>query len=176
MMPVQFRILGADRDARIEEEVNPVALACIGADEDYFLLVEAEVKTRLGADLAGMLHTTRLGNNMVFKMALRIHSGTDRVVGLRVGQRLSALGFGRHTKTIDVLLPNVAEVAALDATGSATPLMPVYWALSQLKGSATKICLAAESRQGALAFCGRSGLTVGRMNPAEPQRCTPPFP
>ncbi|EEA96348.1 argininosuccinate lyase [Pseudovibrio sp. JE062] len=44
-----------------------------GEYEDYFFLVEAELKKRLGPDIAGMLHTARSRNDMdhtVFKLAL----------------------------------------------------------------------------------------------------------
>lgn len=64
-------IAGALRD--IEAEVDVAALHYTGAHEDYFFLVEAELKTRLG-DLGGALHTARSRNDMdhtLFKLALR---------------------------------------------------------------------------------------------------------
>lgn len=60
----------------IEHEVDVSALRYTGEHEDYFFLVEAELKARLGADTGGMLHTARSRNDMdhtVFKMALREH-------------------------------------------------------------------------------------------------------
>ncbi len=58
----------------IEQAVDVHALRYTGEYEDYFFLVESELKARLGADVGGMLHTARSRNDMdhtVFKMALR---------------------------------------------------------------------------------------------------------
>ncbi len=58
----------------IDTEVDVHALRYTGEHEDYFFLVESELKLRLGADLGGMLHTARSRNDMdhtVFKIALR---------------------------------------------------------------------------------------------------------
>ena len=57
----------------IEAEVNVASLTYTGEHEDYFFLVEAELRERLG-DLGGALHTARSRNDMdhtLFKMALR---------------------------------------------------------------------------------------------------------
>ncbi len=65
------RIAGALQ--AIEAEVDVPALTYTGAHEDYFFVVEAELKARLG-DLGGMLHTARSRNDMdhtLFKLALR---------------------------------------------------------------------------------------------------------
>lgn len=64
-------IAGALRD--IDAEVDIDALTYTGEYEDYFFLVEAELRRRLG-DLGGALHTARSRNDMdhtLFKMALR---------------------------------------------------------------------------------------------------------
>jgi argininosuccinate lyase len=64
-------IAGALRD--IDAETDIEALTYTGAYEDYFFLVEAELKRRLG-DLGGALHTARSRNDMdhtLFKLALR---------------------------------------------------------------------------------------------------------
>ncbi len=64
-------IAGALRD--IDAETDVEALRYTGEHEDYFFLVEAELRRRLG-DLGGALHTARSRNDMdhtVFKMALR---------------------------------------------------------------------------------------------------------
>lgn len=64
-------IAGALRD--VDAEVNLDALSYTGEFEDYFFLVEAELKRRLG-DLGGALHTARSRNDMdhtLFKLALR---------------------------------------------------------------------------------------------------------
>lgn len=57
----------------VDAEVNLDALRYTGEFEDYFFLVEAELKRRLG-DLGGALHTARSRNDMdhtLFKLALR---------------------------------------------------------------------------------------------------------
>ncbi|MCG6902373.1 MAG: argininosuccinate lyase [Rhodobacter sp.] len=74
----------------IEAETDIAALTYTGEHEDYFFLVEAQLRDRLG-DLGGALHTARSRNDMdhtVFKMALR-----DRVADLQVllGALLDAL-------------------------------------------------------------------------------------
>ncbi|WP_050528271.1 argininosuccinate lyase [Pseudorhodobacter aquimaris] len=58
----------------IDAGVDLSTLEYIGEYEDYFFLVEAELKRRLGPDVAGALHTARSRNDMdhtVFKMVLR---------------------------------------------------------------------------------------------------------
>lgn len=58
----------------IDDTTDIDALEYTGEYEDYFFLVEAELKKRLGADIAGKLHTARSRNDMdhtVFKMVLR---------------------------------------------------------------------------------------------------------
>ncbi len=77
----------------IDNTVDIDTLSYTGEHEDYFFLVEAELNTRLGPDLAGALHTARSRNDMdhtVFKMALR-----DRLDGLL------ALGHGLARALID---------------------------------------------------------------------------
>ena len=69
----------------IDAETDINTLAYTGEHEDYFFLVEAELKRRLG-DLGGALHTARSRNDMdhtLFKLALR-----DRV-DLLLGQALT---------------------------------------------------------------------------------------
>lgn len=58
----------------IDVELDLPALTYTGEYEDYFFLVEAELKRRLGPDVAGALHTARSRNDMdhtVFKLVLR---------------------------------------------------------------------------------------------------------
>lgn len=58
---------------RIADEIDRDAQIYTGEHEDWFFLVEAELKARLG-DLGGALHTARSRNDMdhtLFKMALR---------------------------------------------------------------------------------------------------------
>jgi argininosuccinate lyase len=64
-------IAGALRDIEAETDID--ALTYTGEHEDYFFLVEAELRKRLG-DLGGALHTARSRNDMdhtLFKLALR---------------------------------------------------------------------------------------------------------
>ncbi len=73
------RIATALRD--IDTETDLSALTYTGEHEDYFFLVEAELKARLG-DLGGALHTARSRNDMdhtLFKLALRTR--TDAMTG-----------------------------------------------------------------------------------------------
>ncbi|MEM9969615.1 MAG: argininosuccinate lyase [Pseudomonadota bacterium] len=72
--------------AAIEAEVDIDALTYTGEHEDYFFLVEAELRARLG-DLGGALHTARSRNDMdhtLFKMTLRQRTATliDELHGL----------------------------------------------------------------------------------------------
>lgn len=78
--------------ADIEAKVDIASLRYTGEYEDYFFLVEAELRQRLG-DLGGALHTARSRNDMdhtLFKLALRerglrllaqIESLTDVLIG-----------------------------------------------------------------------------------------------
>ena len=61
----------------IDAEIDISSLTYTGEHEDYFFLVEAKLRQRLG-DLGGALHTARSRNDMdhtLFKMALRGHVG-----------------------------------------------------------------------------------------------------
>jgi argininosuccinate lyase len=58
----------------IDESLDLASLQYTGEHEDYFFLVESELRVRVGADKAGMLHTARSRNDMdhtVFKMVLK---------------------------------------------------------------------------------------------------------
>lgn len=60
--------------SNIDTEIDVTALEYTGEFEDYFFLVEAELKQRLGPDMGGMLHTARSRNDMdhtIFKLALK---------------------------------------------------------------------------------------------------------
>lgn len=57
----------------IDENLDLSSLQYTGEFEDYFFFVESELKKRVGADLAGALHTARSRNDMdhtVFKLVL----------------------------------------------------------------------------------------------------------
>lgn len=69
---ISTAIAGALKDIDTTLDIN--ALKYTGEHEDYFFQIEAELVNRLGADIAGKLHTARSRNDMdhtVFKMALK---------------------------------------------------------------------------------------------------------
>ncbi|MET3926789.1 argininosuccinate lyase [Devosia sp. 2618] len=58
----------------IDAEVDPSKLVYTGEVEDFFFLIERELKKRLGPDLAGRLHTARSRNDIdhtLFKLGLK---------------------------------------------------------------------------------------------------------
>ena len=61
----------------IDREIDPATLVYTGEVEDFFFLIEAELRRRLGPDLAGRLHTGRSRNDIdhtLFKLALKAAS------------------------------------------------------------------------------------------------------
>lgn len=74
IVDVQTAASIADALVDIDENVDVGQLTYTGEFEDYFFLVEAELNSRLGADIAGALHTARSRNDMdhtVFKLVLK---------------------------------------------------------------------------------------------------------
>ncbi|WP_224815646.1 argininosuccinate lyase [Hasllibacter sp. MH4015] len=74
----------------IAAETDRDALSYTGEHEDWFFLVEAELKNRLG-DLGGALHTARSRNDMdhtMFKMALRDRAERAQAQMLSLAQAL----------------------------------------------------------------------------------------
>ena len=60
----------------IDKEINPAELTYTGEVEDFFFLIEKELKARIGADVAGRLHTARSRNDIdhtLFKLSLKKH-------------------------------------------------------------------------------------------------------
>ncbi|MGH6761060.1 MAG: argininosuccinate lyase [Phyllobacterium sp.] len=58
----------------IDREIDPAALVYTGEVEDFFFLIEKELKARIGVDIAGRLHTARSRNDIdhtLFKLGLR---------------------------------------------------------------------------------------------------------
>ncbi|HET8729351.1 MAG TPA: argininosuccinate lyase [Alphaproteobacteria bacterium] len=58
----------------IDREIDPASLTYTGEVEDFFFLIEAELRRRLGPDVAGRLHTGRSRNDIdhtLFKLALK---------------------------------------------------------------------------------------------------------
>lgn len=89
--------------ADIDRTVDIPALRYTGEHEDYFFLVEAELKQRLGPDMAGMLHTARSRNDMdhtIFKLALkqRVDSLLDE------GRRLAGMMLQKACAERDTLI------------------------------------------------------------------------
>ncbi len=77
----------------IDAEVDVAALRYTGEHEDYFFLIEAELRRRLGPDLGGALHTARSRNDMdhtVFKMALRERAAGLAAAALDLAETLTA--------------------------------------------------------------------------------------
>ena len=93
-------IAGALQD--IEAETDIAALTYTGEHEDYFFLVEAELKRRLG-DLGGALHTARSRNDMdhtLFKLALRGRSAVLLEQALTLTEALIAKAEAEKTTLI----------------------------------------------------------------------------
>lgn len=94
VMLAETGILSADQASRIADalvaidaEVDPGKLEYTGEVEDFFFLIEKELKARLGADLGGRLHTARSRNDIdhtLFKLSLRkrIDLFLDKAVAL----------------------------------------------------------------------------------------------
>lgn len=58
----------------IDAEIDPSQLVYTGEVEDFFFLIEKELKKRVGADLGGRLHTSRSRNDIdhtLFKLGIR---------------------------------------------------------------------------------------------------------
>jgi len=64
----------ADALDNIDAEIDPASLVYTDEVEDFFFLIEKELKKRLGPDLAGRLHTARSRNDIdhtLFKLGLK---------------------------------------------------------------------------------------------------------
>lgn len=71
--PAQAKAIACALEA-IDAEIDVLSLAYTGEVEDFFFLIEKELKRRLGPDLAGRLHTARSRNDIdhtLFKLALK---------------------------------------------------------------------------------------------------------
>lgn len=99
VMLVETGILDAEDGARIAYALEQIAaeidvadLEYTGEHEDYFFLVEAELRERLG-DLGGALHTARSRNDMdhtLFRMALRARAAALQGALLTLAEALLA--------------------------------------------------------------------------------------
>ncbi|MCC2613165.1 argininosuccinate lyase [Neorhizobium petrolearium] len=64
----------ADALEAIDREIDPSTLVYTGEVEDFFFLIEKELKARIGVDTAGRLHTARSRNDIdhtLFKLGLK---------------------------------------------------------------------------------------------------------
>jgi argininosuccinate lyase len=80
---VAGRIAGALE--AIDREIDPSTLVYTGEVEDFFFLIEKELKARIGVDIAGRLHTARSRNDIdhtLFKLGLK-----EKIDGLMVKAR-----------------------------------------------------------------------------------------
>lgn len=72
----------------VETRLDPAQISYTGEFEDLFFFIEAELKTLIGPDLAGRLHTGRSRNDMdhtIFRMKLR-----EKIDGLSAAGRALA--------------------------------------------------------------------------------------
>ncbi len=77
--------------ADIDADLDIGKLEYTGEFEDYFFVVEGELRQRLGPDIAGALHTARSRNDMdhtVFKMVLRARLDALLELGLGLADAL----------------------------------------------------------------------------------------
>jgi argininosuccinate lyase len=69
----QGRLIAKALDS-IDTEIEPSSLVYTGEVEDFFFLIERELKKRVGPDLGGRLHTSRSRNDIdhtLFKLGIR---------------------------------------------------------------------------------------------------------
>ena len=122
--------------AEIEHETDINALSYTGEYEDYFFVVEAQLRGKLG-DLGGALHTARSRNDMdhtLFKLVLREHTtrliqqledltqsliekasqeSSTLIVAYTHGQPAQPTTFGHYlAAVIEVLLRDMARLSA----------------------------------------------------------------
>lgn len=81
VMLVETGILDTETAAKIaqalveiDRDIDPSTLVYTGEVEDYFFLIEKELKARIGVDIAGRLHTARSRNDIdhtLFKLGLK---------------------------------------------------------------------------------------------------------
>jgi argininosuccinate lyase len=121
----------------VDEEIDVPSLVYTGEVEDFFFLIETELKRRLGPDLAGRLHTARSRNDIdhtLFKLGLkqrldgmlakafhlaetliRVAGREDStlVVAYTHGQPAQPTTFGHYLGAmIEVMLRDIERVAA----------------------------------------------------------------
>ncbi len=133
--------------AAIERELDVEALVYDGSVEDFFFLIDAELRRRLGPDVAGRLHTGRSRNDMDhtnFRIVLKARLDSllaksaalaealiatarrDRdtlIVAYTHGQPAQPSTFGHYLgAAIEVLLRDLDRLAAARAVVDACPM------------------------------------------------------
>jgi len=131
----------------IDAEVDPAALTYTGEVEDYFFLIERELKSRLGPDLGGRLHTARSRNDIdhtLFKLGLKsrldpllarlskllaaLIDAAEReratlIVAYTHGQPAQPTTFGHYLSAmIEVLIRDIERLTAARATVDLSPM------------------------------------------------------
>ncbi len=85
--------------SEIDAEIDPATLSYTGEVEDFFFLIEAELRKRLSADDTGRLHTGRSRNDIdhtLFKLALKPR--LDRLAGKLRALTAASLGLAEREK------------------------------------------------------------------------------
>jgi argininosuccinate lyase len=131
----------------IDASLDIDSLTYTGEVEDFFFLVERELKARLGPDLGGRLHTARSRNDIdhtLFKLALKprldallgklehllqtLIDAAEReratlIVAYTHGQPAQPTTYGHYLAAmIEVLLRDIARVEAARATVDLSPM------------------------------------------------------
>lgn len=133
--------------AAIDREIDVPALVYTGEVEDFFFLVERELRLRVGPDIAGRLHTARSRNDIdhtLFKLALkqRIDKLVDQattlaetlltvarrerdtpIVAYTHGQPAQPTTFGHYlAASLEVLLRDIARLSDARAIVDLCPM------------------------------------------------------
>ncbi|MBV2143463.1 argininosuccinate lyase [Falsochrobactrum sp. TDYN1] len=154
VMLVETGILDRGQAARIagaleaiDREIDPATLIYTGEVEDFFFLIEKELKARIGPDIAGRLHTARSRNDIdhtLFKLSLRKHidvllaqsrhllevmtSAAERekatlIVAYTHGQPAQPTTFGHYiAAAIEVLIRDIERIEAARAIVNQSPM------------------------------------------------------
>ncbi|MDR6433673.1 argininosuccinate lyase [Brucella pseudogrignonensis] len=154
VMLVETGILDREQAAQIavalqaiDLEINPAELTYTGEVEDFFFLIEKELKARIGADVAGRLHTARSRNDIdhtLFKLGLKKHidvlleklrhlldvfiAAADReqatlIVAYTHGQPAQPTTFGHYlAAATEVLIRDIERIEAARAIVNQSPM------------------------------------------------------
>lgn len=131
----------------IDRDVDPSKLVYTGEVEDFFFLIEKELKARLGPDIAGRLHTARSRNDIdhtLFKIGLKeridlllakartlLHAMIDTarreqstlIVAYTHGQPAQPTTFGHYlSAAIEVLIRDIGRMEEARAIVDLSPM------------------------------------------------------